>query len=431
MSEPEGPKAHAENFSLRDFLPLPDANLGETVAAFAELYGRAAEAGELLYMRELVSAPGPTVRLREGDSEREFIMLGSNNYLGLATHPKVLAAAHAAIDRWGYGMGGPPLLNGTSALHRELEAALAQLKGTEDALLFSSGFLTNLGWLTALARPQDVVLYDEWSHASLHDALKLARCKARHFAHNDVAELEALLQANRKQHPNANLLVAVEGVYSMDGDLAPLPAIAEACQRHGAWLVVDDAHGTGVLGTHGAGATSHWKLPPEAVALHMGTFSKSFATTGGFLAGKKELIAYLRFYARSHMFSAALPPPVVAGVLAGIEVMAEEPQRQRQLHANRLHLVGSLRRLGLDVHSDSAIVPVVVGSAVGARRLAAELHQRGVFANAVEPPAVPAESQRLRLSLMATHTPAQLDTVVAAIGSAGRVLGLLPPLMHA
>lgn len=419
-------QSHAENFSLRDFLPLPEAHLSEAVAAFAQLYGQASQAGELLFMRELASPPGPWVRLREGEGDRDFLMMGSNNYLGLATHPQVLKAAHEAIDRWGHGMGGPPLLNGTSSLHRALEQGLAELKGAEDAMLFSSGFLTNLGWLTALARPQDVVILDEWSHASLHDALKLARCKARYFAHNDVGELEQLLQVSRQKQPQAQLLVAVEGVYSMDGDLAPLPAIAEACARHGAWLVVDDAHGTGVLGKHGAGASSHWGLPPEAIALHMGTFSKAFATTGGFLAGRKELITYLRFFARSHMFSAALPPPVVASVLAGLEVMRGEPERQARLHARRAQLVAGLHTLGLQAASESAIVPLIVGSAVGARRLASALHRRGVFANAVEPPAVPAESQRLRLSLMSEHSEADVATCLEALASAAQELGLLP-----
>ncbi len=428
MTEPVSrPATHAENFSLRDFLPVVSQDAEAQIAAFTGHYRAIAATGEALYMREIAGPADAVVAVRDpGDGTvREMIMLGSNNYLGLANHPDVKAAVIAAIDAFGVGCGGPPLLNGTSSLHRRLEARLAALKGTEDALLFSSGFLANLGWVGALMRPQDVLVYDELSHASLYDAIKLARCKSQFFAHNDVAELAAILAAQRTRNPAALIVVAVEGVYSMDGDLAPLGAIRAACDRHGAWLAIDDAHGTGVLGAHGAGTAEHLGLPHRAVDVAMGTFSKAFGTAGGFVAGSRERIDYLRFFARTHMFSAALPHPVIATVLAGLEVMEREPWRQVRLHENAAYLVAGLRGLGLETATESGIVPVFIPAGVDMRVLTRGLHEAGVFANAIEAPAVPADKQRLRLSVMATHTHAHLDRALGAIAEVGRAVGLV------
>lgn len=422
------PATHSENFSLRDFLPLPDQGLDAQVAAFSHHYRLAAEHGELLYMRELQGPADATVTIADPGTgaPREMIMLGSNNYLGLANHPAVKQAVKDAVDAYGIGCGGPPLLNGTSRLHRELERQLAALKGADDAVLFSSGFLANLGWVTALLRPQDVVIYDEYSHASLFDAIKLARCKSQFFAHNDLEELRAILAATRARSPQANIVVSVEGVYSMDGDLAPLPAIQALCQAHGAWLMVDDAHGTGVMGATGAGTAEHFGLPHGAVAIAMGTFSKAFGTVGGFIAGPQALIDYLRFFARSHMFSAALPHPVVASVLAGLEVMRQEPWRRERLHENAAYMAAGLRELGLKLHYESAILPLIVPAGVDLRTLTRRVHEEGLFVNAIEAPAVPADAQRLRISLMATHERAHLDRAIEVIGRVGREVGLVP-----
>lgn len=428
MTEPiSSPATHAENFSLRDFLLAGNQDAEAQITAFAGYYRAAAEAGEALYMREIAGPADAVVPVRDPASGqvREMVMLGSNNYLGLANHPHVKAAVIAAVEEFGVGCGGPPLLNGTTSLHRRLEARLAALKGAEDALLFSSGFLANLGWVGALLRPQDVLVYDELSHASLYDAIKLTRCKSQFFAHNDVAELEAILKAQRARNPASLIVVAVEGVYSMDGDLAPLVAIRAACDRHGAWLAIDDAHGTGVLGAGGAGTADHLGLPHQAVDVGMGTFSKAFGTAGGFVTGSRERIAYLRFFARTHMFSAALPHPVVATVLAGLDVMAREPWRQARVHENAAYLVAGLRALGLETASESGIVPVFIPAGVDMRVLTRGLHEAGIFANAIEAPAVPADRQRLRLSVMATHTHAHLDQALAAIAEVGRAVGLV------
>lgn len=425
---PTGPASHAENFSLRDFLLLPGRALDEQVHAFSAQWRQTVAEGETLYMRELQGPADAVVAIQDPRTgqHREMIMLGSNNYLGLANHPAVKEAVKASIDEFGVGCGGPPLLNGTSRLHRELEMRLAALKGAEDVLLFGSGYLTNLGWVGALLRPQDVLVYDEYCHASLFDALKLARCRSQFFRHNDLAELSRILQATRARTPDANIVVAVEGVYSMDGDLAPLPALRALCDDHGAWLMVDDAHGTGVMGPGGSGTASHFGLAGGAVDIAMGTFSKAFGTVGGFIAGRRELIDYLRFFARSHMFSAALPHPVVATVLAGLDVMQREPWRQERLHENARRLGDGLAALGLDVTRESAIIPLIVPASVDLRRLTRRVHEEGLFVNAIEAPAVPADKQRLRLSLMATHTPEHLATVLSVLERVGREAGLLP-----
>lgn len=419
---------NSENFSLRDFLPLPNQRFDEQVEAFSQIYRQIAGSGDALYMRELQGPADATVTIRDPQTgaDRDMVMLGSNNYLGLANHPVVKQAVKDCVDAFGAGCGGPPLLNGTSSLHRQLERRLADLKGADDAVLFSSGFLTNVGWVTALMRPQDVLIYDEYSHASLFDALKLARCKSQFFAHNDVSQLAQILEATRQRAPNANLVVSVEGVYSMDGDLAPLPAIRALCDRFDAWLNVDDAHGTGVLGAGGCGTATHLGLGHGDVDVAMGTFSKTFGTVGGFIAGKQALIDYLRFFARSHMFSASLPHTVVATVLAGLDVMRDEPWRQERLHANAAYLAQGLRNLGLDIHYESAILPVIVPPRVDLRRLTRRLHDEGLFCNAIEAPAVPPDKQRLRLSLMATHTQAHLDRALDVIGRVGREVGLIP-----
>lgn len=421
-----GPTNHAENFSLRDFLPLPDQDLASRVDAFSAYFRSGGDGGSALYMREIQGPADAEVLVRDGHTGevRPMIMLGSNNYLGLANHPAIKEAVKGAIDEFGTGCGGPPLLNGTSKLHRELEHRLAELKGAEDALLFTSGFLANLGWVGALMGPQDWVVCDKLNHASLFDALRLTRCRSRFFRHNDVADLTRLLEGIRVSDPTAKIIVAVEGVYSMDGDLAPLAAIRAACDAHNAWLMVDDAHGTGVMGPGGAGTAAHLGLHGR-VEVAMGTFSKTFGTVGGFIAGSRAMIDYMRFFARSHMFSAALPHPVVATVLAGLDVMAAEPWRQAKLHENTAALAAGLRGLGLDVAHESAIIPILVPEHVGLRRLTQRIHEEGLFVNAIETPAVPADKQRLRLSLMATHTPAHLARAVEVLGRVGREVGLV------
>lgn len=399
------------------------STLFNKVKPFADTFHAIQASGMAMYCREIVGPCKNRSLVRDNHTQtiKEMVMMGSNNYLQLTTHPRVCHAVKEAIDEYGIGMGGPPVLNGMSSLHRKLERRLVEFKIRKhpeqyDAMLFGSGFQANLGWLNGLLSKNDVLLYDELSHASLYDGISQLRYTLRdnvvtaRFRHNDCLNLEMLLQ----QHvpaKNNQVYVAVEGVYSMDGDLAPLPEIVALCEKYSAVLVVDDAHGTGVVGATGRGTAEHFGLDHK-VDISMGTFSKVFGVNGGFLIAKKEVIDYLRFYARSYMFSAHLPIPTVAAVLASLEVIHEEPHLPKQLHENAVYLCRQLNALGYAVKQESAILPLSIPKEIDIRAINLMLHQNGVFLNSIEYPAVPKNQQRLRISLMATHTKADLDFVI-------------------
>ncbi|MFR9751478.1 aminotransferase class I/II-fold pyridoxal phosphate-dependent enzyme [Nocardia sp. 004] len=418
--------AHGENFSLEHYLDPAAHTFEQRFAEFQPYVTHARGSGFVL--REVAGPSGPVVPVRDPATGAidELIMLGSNNYLGLGNEPKIAEAAIAAIREYGVGHGGPPLLNGTTTVHRQLEQRLAESKGCEAAMLFASGYAANVGWVTGLLRKGDILLYDEQSHASLYDGIQLGRVRSMAFAHNDLSHLRHRLMQIRWRNPGANVVVAVEGVYSMDGDIAPLPEIRALCDAFGAWLAVDDAHGTGVLGAHGHGTAEHFGLGPGSVELSMGTFSKSFASTGGFVAGSKDLVDTLRFFARSYMFSAALTPPVVASVLAGIDFMDEHPERVRQLHDNVAYFVKGLRAMGFAVDPQTAIIPILVPQRIAVADVVTALHREGVFVNGVEFPAVPRDQQRLRISMMATLTREHLDRALDRIDTVARRFGFHP-----
>lgn len=428
---------HAENFSFKDFFPAFGSSLAERVKPCSNwLHTPNASIGRnacmLTYFpREVVGPIENRTLIKDpltGDI-RSMLMFGSNNYLGLTTHPYIREAVKRAVDEFGVGMGGPPLLNGMSSLHRKLEARIAQFKGTEDALLFASGFQAQLGWVNGLLRDDDVLIFDELGHASLYDAVKLAsvgsRVRAFTFKHNNCDDLEQrLVKCKQLETSNRLIYVAVEGVYSMDGDLAPLPAIRQLCDRYGAILVVDDAHGTGVMGNKGGGTDEHFGLKGR-IDVTMGTFSKALGVTGGFIAASREVIEYLRFFARSYMFSAALSTPVVAGVLAGLDIIDQEPERISQLRANSNYLLQQLQEKGFQASSDSAIIPVRIPAEIEIRTLAWRFHQEGIFVNSVEYPAVPLNAQRLRISVMATHTRDDLDRFIHVFKNLDREFGII------
>ena len=340
---------NAENFSLQDFVGMGlgwDTIEGKTTL-FAPVFANLVN--DDFIMREVVGQTGARmpVKDRKTGQVREVLMLGSNNYLGLANEPSVIEKSIDATRKYGIGCGGPPLLNGYTTLHRELEERLAAFKHCEAAMLFSAGFMANLGWATGLLGPNDVLVYDQQSHASLYDAIQLGRFEAVHFNHNDMDHLRRRLMQVRWKHAFTNVIVCVEGVYSMDGDIAPLPEIRQLCDQYAALLAIDDAHGTGVLGAHGGGTPEHFGMDGQ-IDIVMGTFSKIFAVTGGFVAGKRNVINYLRLLARPYMFSASLPPPVVAAVLAGLDFLRDHPERVTQLHENVAYLVKGLRAAGFE-----------------------------------------------------------------------------------
>ncbi len=405
-----------ENFDLRQIL-LKGRNLRlkERADFFGSFINNLVENRQVLSMRCVTSAADREVDLIDpftGD-RKTMLMFGSNNYLGFANHPYVLERAESALKEYGVGIGGPPLLNGYTRLHRELEERLAALKGAEDAVIFSSGYGANVGLVTGLMNAGDTVLCDAYSHASFCDGIKMAGLRAQRFPHNRIDRLQRLLES-RKSNANNDTFVGVEGVYSMDGDLAPLDVLVPLCKSKGAILVVDDAHGTGVMGATGRGTAEHFHVEGQ-VDVSMGTFSKSFAVSGGFVAASKPIVNYLRYFARSHMFSASLPPVIIASVLAGIELIEREPWLRTALRENVQYTAHGLRKLGFPVNPQSGIIALGVPVGMNIRNVAYQFHQRGIFINSIEYPAVPVAQQRFRISLMATHTKEDIDKLLSAI----------------
>lgn len=369
----------------------------------------------LTYMRSIVSAADREVTIKDpftGDF-RTMLMFASNNYLGLANHPHVKSRVKNAIDEYGCGIGGPPLLNGYVKLIQETEERLAAFKGQESALLFSSGFMANIALGGTLAQHGDLILYDELSHVSFYNGLKLTKAKSIKFSHNDIHSLESEL-IQHSQTIVGDIFVCVEGVYSMDGDLASLDKISELCGKYNAKLIVDDAHGTGVLGKNGSGTASLFQCS-DSVFITMGTFSKVFATCGGFLTGSKDLINYLRFHAHPYVFSASIPPPVAAAVLGGLEVMEKEPNLQLQLLENVKYAIEKLNGFEFCAQSEAAIIALKLPTNMNIRKAAYLFHQKNIFINAIEYPAVAINNQRFRISFMATHTKNDIDKLILAI----------------
>lgn len=371
------------------------------------------------YFRMIGSAQEPLVSM----NGQRVIMLGSNNYLGLTNHPEVKAAAAAALEKYGTGTAGSRFLNGTLEIHVELEDRLAEFMRRESALTFSTGFQVNLGAISCLLERDDVVLLDSLDHACILDGARLSFGRVLKYQHNDMASLEERLRA---VNPERGKLIVVDGVFSMEGDLADLPAIVGLKNRYGARLMVDDAHGIGVLGDHGRGTAEHFGLEDQ-VDLVMGTFSKALAAVGGFIAGDHKVVDWIKHHARALIFSASPPPASVASVLAALEVIQREPERRQHLWDNTHYMKRELVRLGYDTGaSASPVIPLVVGEDLTAFRMTARLQEEGVFANPVVSPAVPPGRAMIRTSYMATHTREHLDRALEAFAKVGRELGLIP-----
>lgn len=350
-----------------------------------------------------------------------LIMCGSNNYLGLTTHPKVRQAAIDAIVRFGTSCTGSRFLNGTLELHEQLERELADWVGKPAALVFSTGMQTNLGTISALVEREDIVILDKQDHASIVDGAKLSWGDTKRFRHNDMADLERILA---KAPPEKGKLVIVDGLYSMEGDIAPLPQIIALCKKYGARLMVDDAHAMGVLGG-GRGTAAHCDVT-EDVDLIMSTFSKSFASIGGFVAGDEDIIHYIKHHARALIFSASLPPSNTAAVLAALQVMREEPERAERLNLNAARMRKELRQLGFNIgNSETPIIPIIIGDDMRTVFAWKALFENGVFVNPILAPAVPEGHQLLRTSYMATHTDEQLDRALEIYERVGRQIGLI------
>jgi 8-amino-7-oxononanoate synthase len=350
-----------------------------------------------------------------------LIMCGSNNYLGLTTHPKVRQAALGAIQRYGTSCTGSRFLNGTLEMHEQLEHELAEWVGKQAALVFSTGMQVNLGTISALVGREDMVVLDKQDHASIVDGASLAWGETKRFRHNDIADLERVL----KSLPgDKGKLVVVDGLFSMEGDIAPLPEIIPLCQKYGARLMVDDAHAMGVLGG-GHGTASHFGLT-EGVDLIMSTFSKSFASLGGFIAGDEPVIHYIKHHARSLIFSASIPPANAAAALAALQVMREEPERVERLTAIGNHMRQEYRRLGFNIGTSATpVIPIIIGDDTRTLLTWKALFEAGVFVNPVLAPATPDGRQLLRTSYMATHTDEQMSRVLEIFEKVGKQMGLI------
>lgn len=353
---------------------------------------------------------------------RELAMFSSYSYLGLLGHPRIDAAARAAIDRFGTGTHGVRLLAGSLTLHRELEQALGAWKGTDDAITYSSGYVTNLTTVASLVGRDDYVFCDKLNHASIVDGCLLSGAHFVRFRHNDVSDLAARLS---RTPPAAGKLVVVDAVFSMDGDIADLPRLAEVCRAHEAWLMVDEAHSLGVLGASGRGIEEHFGLP-GTIDVKMGTLSKTIPSVGGYIAGRADLVCYLRHSSRGYVFSAALPPAQAAAALEALRVIQDEPWRVEALRRNAQAFASGLRQLGFDtLRTQTAIVPILCGSDDRAYEMTRACHQEGMFVTPVVSPAVPAGQARLRATVTAAHSPDEIDRALAAFGRAGRATGIL------
>ncbi|MFH1295646.1 MAG: pyridoxal phosphate-dependent aminotransferase family protein [Bacteroidota bacterium] len=354
---------------------------------------------------------------------RQILMFGSNSYLGLTTHPRIKAASMAATEKYGTGCAGSRFLNGTLDIHIELEKKLAEFVGKESSLVYSTGFQVNIGVIPTVTSRNDYILIDELNHASIIEACRLSFAKVLKFKHNNMASLERGLKQCK---PGRIKLIVVDGVFSMDGDIADLPEIIRLAEKYDATVMVDDAHSIGVLGKHGEGTASHFGLT-DRVDLIMGTFSKSLASIGGFIASDQDTINYIKHHSRSLIFSASITPASAAAVMAALEVIRQEPERIRKLWSLTHYAIDQFKNRGFDIgHTVTPIIPIYVRDTMKTLMLTRMLLDEGIFVNPVIAPAVSKDAALIRFSLMATHTMEQLDSALDSFQRLGKKLGIIP-----
>ena len=352
---------------------------------------------------------------------QEVLLFSSNNYLGLANHPALKQAAQEAIERYGCGSGASRLISGSMDVHHELEHRLATLKKTESALVFPTGYHANIGVLSALMGPDDTILSDSLNHASIIDGCRLSRADIRVYRHADTAHLGELL---KKCPPTGQRLIVTDSVFSMDGDLAPLAEIVGLARQYDAWVMVDEAHATGVFGPHGGGLVEELGLTGQ-VDIQMGTLGKALGCMGAFVAGSHELIDWLVNQARSFIYTTAIPPAIAAAVLAALDIVEQEPERRQRLWDNTTFLSDGLCSLGYTLGATrSQILPVIIGEARATMAVAQAILQRGVFAHGIRPPTVPEGTSRIRVTPMATHIQDHLSRTLDAFAAAGKEVGI-------
>ena len=371
------------------------------------------------YYRPISSGQDPVVKMADG---REVLMFGSNSYLGLSDDPRLKEAAIKAIEKYGTSCSGSRFLNGTLDIHEELEAKLARFVGKEEAVTYSTGFQVNLGVVSCLSPRGSFVFLDALDHACIIDGSRLGFGDVRKFPHNDMTVLERRLRATPR---SAQKLIVVDGVYSMEGDIAPLPQIVELCEKYNASVMVDDAHALGVIGVNGSGTASYYGLT-DKTALIMGTFSKSFGSLGGFIAGDHTVIDFIKHNSRSLIFSASMTPAAVAAASTALDIMINEPERREHLWMVTRHAQDAFRAAGFDIgHTQSPIIPLFVRDTVKAMTVVREAYEQGVFITPVIAPAVPESDVLIRFALMATHTKEQVDHAVEVLTGIFKNLGII------
>lgn len=373
------------------------------------------------YFKAIESGAGPRVKIQG----RDYLMFGSNNYLGLTQNEKIRKAARDAIDHYGSGCTGSRFLNGTLKIHEEAEERLAAFVRKEKALMFSTGFQVNLGTISTLVGRDDSVLCDRLNHASIIEGCRLSFGRTLKYRHNDMYDLERIINSVEVEDNNGGTLVVTDGVFSMEGDLANLPGLVALKQKYPIRIMVDDAHGTGVMGPYGRGTAEHFGVEPD-IDLVMGTFSKAFGSLGGFIAGDETVIEYIKHTSRELIFSASMPPPCVATVLAALDVMEHEPEHHARLWDNTRRLQKGFRDLGFNIgRTESPVVPVILGDFELVMTFWKELFAAGIFVNPIVPPGIPEEFSLLRTSTMASHTPEMIDTCLDRFAAAGKKFGVI------
>ncbi len=411
--------------TLADFVDADNEDLFEKARLFRGFMDRLRK-DEYHHWRRTICSPSEG-RVEMIDpftgQKRNMIMMASNNYLGLTTHPKVVQAGLDAVKEYGAGAGSVPLLGGTLEIHRQLERRLAKFKSCEDAVVFTSGYGSNVGCISALLRPKDVAINDRLNHASLLDGCRLSGSKLVAFKHNDMESLEHILQRCARYYRGK--LVIVDGVFSMDGDIAPLPEIIRLARQYGARVMIDEAHASGVIGANGRGTPEHYGIEGQ-VDLVAGTLSKGLGGVGGFVATSAEVAEYIRFYGRSYMFSTAMAPQVCGSLIAAIDVIENEPELREKLWRNIRYMHEQMKKLGFDLgNAQTAIVPIIIGDNEKIFNMARDIHRAGIFLNSVFYPAVPKRLSRLRLSLMASHTQEDLDETLNVLADVGKKYGII------
>jgi len=401
-----------------DWIPAEDG-IRQRIEAMCARVEAVSQGGIYFYNMPITELRGGARVVVNG---REMKMFASYSYLGLIGHPRISQAAKNAVDRFGTGTHGVRTLAGSLTLHRELEEMISYFKGTDDAITFSSGYATNLTTVSTLVGRHDTVFCDKLNHASIVDGCLLSGAKFVRFRHNDMQDLEERLQEAPSK--GARLVVS-DAVFSMDGDILHLPPVVDLCRRYHAWLMIDEAHSLGVLGETGRGIEEHFHMP-GVIDIKMGTLSKTIPSLGGYIAGARDLITYLRHQSRAYIFSAALPPAQAAAALEAFRVIEDEPWRVRAVQRNAAHFIQSVRGHGLDtLRTETAIVPVLCGTDDRAFRMTSEAHKQDIFVLPVVSPAVPVGLARLRATVTAAHQPEEIEAASTVFAEAGHKVGIL------